>query len=81
MKIKRSIVAITGAAGGLGAAMAKRLAKQGARLALIDFNPDMLYELNDASASPVGLPARVVAGMNQLLFTSDGFGNYAWSGF
>ena len=44
MKIKRSIVAITGAAGGLGAAMAKRLANQGARLALIDFNPDMLDE-------------------------------------
>ena len=42
MKIKRSIIAITGAAGGLGAAMANRLANQGARLALIDFNPDTL---------------------------------------
>ena len=52
MKIKRSIVAITGAAGGLGAAMAKRLAKQGARLALIDFNPDMLDELKTS----LGLP-------------------------
>ncbi len=46
MKIERSIVAITGAAGGLGAAMARRLAGQGARLALIDFNPDMLDELS-----------------------------------
>jgi len=52
MKIKRSIIAITGAAGGLGAAMAKRLAKQGARLALIDFNPDMLDELKTS----LGLP-------------------------
>jgi 3-oxoacyl-[acyl-carrier protein] reductase len=46
MKIERSIVAITGAAGGLGAAMARRLASQGARLALIDFNSDMLDELS-----------------------------------
>jgi len=46
MKIERSIVAVTGAAGGLGAAMARRLAGQGARLALIDFNPDMLDELS-----------------------------------
>jgi hypothetical protein len=40
MKIERSIIAITGAGGGLGAAMAQRLAGQGARLALIDFRPD-----------------------------------------
>ena len=53
MKIERSIVAITGAAGGLGAAMAKRLAQQGARLALLDFNPDMLEELSKS----LGLPA------------------------
>ena len=53
MKIERSIVAITGAAGGLGAAMAKRLAQQGARLALLDFNPDVLEELSKS----LGLPA------------------------
>jgi 3-oxoacyl-[acyl-carrier protein] reductase len=46
MKFERSIVAITGAAGGLGAAMARRLASQGARLALIDFNSDMLDQLS-----------------------------------
>ena len=40
MKTDRSIVAITGAGGGLGAAMATRLARQGARLALIDFRLD-----------------------------------------
>lgn len=52
MKIERSIVAITGAAGGLGAAMARRLAGQGARLALIDFNPKMLDELGTALKLP-----------------------------
>ncbi|MDX2412282.1 MAG: SDR family oxidoreductase [Woeseiaceae bacterium] len=56
MKIERSIIAITGAAGGLGAAMARRLANQGARLALIDFNPDMLDELNTS----LGLPSEDV---------------------
>ena len=56
MKIDRSIVAITGAAGGLGAAMAERLAKQGARLALLDFNPDAL----EAFAGSLGLPAEDV---------------------
>lgn len=45
MKIKKSIIAITGAGGGLGAAMARRLARQGARLALIDFRPDTLDAL------------------------------------
>jgi 3-oxoacyl-[acyl-carrier protein] reductase len=53
MKIDRSIVAITGAAGGLGAAMAERLAKQGARLALLDFNPDALEEFTER----LGLPS------------------------
>lgn len=45
MKIEGSIVAITGAGGGLGAAMAQRLAGQGARLALIDFRTDALEKL------------------------------------
>jgi len=45
MKTKGSIVAITGAGGGLGAAMAKRLANQGCRLALIDFRIDTLRNL------------------------------------
>ena len=36
MKIKDSVVAITGASRGLGAAMARALAESGARLALID---------------------------------------------
>ena len=52
MKIKGSIIAITGAAGGLGAAMAQRLAKQGARLALLDFNPDLLEKVG----KDLGLP-------------------------
>lgn len=52
MKIERSIVAITGAGGGLGAAMAQRLGRQGARLALIDFRPDALEELKSELALP-----------------------------
>ena len=45
MKIDQTIVAITGAGGGLGAAMARRLAGQGARLALLDFRQDTLEEI------------------------------------
>ncbi|HMA98545.1 MAG TPA: SDR family NAD(P)-dependent oxidoreductase, partial [Wenzhouxiangella sp.] len=36
MKLENKIVAITGAARGLGAAMARQLADQGAHIALID---------------------------------------------
>ena len=42
MNVERSIIAITGAGGGLGAAMAWRFAARGARLALLDFRADML---------------------------------------
>jgi len=52
MKIERAIIAITGAGGGLGAAMATRLAKKGARLALIDFQPDGLDTLKAELALP-----------------------------
>jgi 3-oxoacyl-[acyl-carrier protein] reductase len=52
VKNERSIVAITGAGGGLGAAMAERLARQGARLALIDFNPDLLDSLKASLSLP-----------------------------
>ena len=34
MNVEQSVIAITGAAGGLGAAMARRFAAEGARLAL-----------------------------------------------
>jgi len=52
MKTERSIIAITGAGGGLGAAMAKRLAGQGARLALIDFSLDALESIKSELALP-----------------------------
>ena len=52
MKIEGSIIAITGAAGGLGAAMAHRLAKQGARLALLDFNSEALEALGTSLTVP-----------------------------
>ena len=45
MKIKDTVVVITGAAGGLGSAMARRLADAGARLALLDMQTGKLDEL------------------------------------
>jgi 3-oxoacyl-[acyl-carrier protein] reductase len=45
MNVEQSVIAITGAGGGLGAAMAQRFASLGARLALLDFRPEMLEEL------------------------------------
>ena len=54
MNIDRSIIAITGAGGGLGAAMARRLAAQGARLALLDFRLDTLEQLKAELALPDG---------------------------
>jgi 3-oxoacyl-[acyl-carrier protein] reductase len=45
MNAEQSVIAITGAGGGLGAAMAARFAAQGARLALLDYRPEMLEEL------------------------------------
>ncbi len=45
MKLERAIIAITGAGGGLGSAMARRLAAQGARLALLDYVSEPLEKL------------------------------------
>ncbi len=45
MNTAQSVIAITGAGGGLGAAMARRLAAQGARLALLDYKAGLLDEL------------------------------------
>ncbi|MEE4297414.1 MAG: SDR family oxidoreductase [Wenzhouxiangella sp.] len=42
MQLENKIVAITGAARGLGAAMARQLAAQGARIALIDLQSELL---------------------------------------
>ena len=52
MKIERAVIAITGAGGGLGSAMATRLAKMGARLALIDFQSESLEQLKAELALP-----------------------------
>ena len=48
MKVDQSVIAITGAAGGLGAAMARRFAAEGARLALLDFQPETLADFASA---------------------------------
>jgi len=52
MNIERSVFAITGASGGLGAAMARSLAGKNARLALIDLDADKLHEV----AADLNLP-------------------------
>lgn len=52
MNIERSVFAITGASGGLGAAMARSLAEKNARLALIDLDADKLREV----AADLNLP-------------------------
>ncbi len=52
MKTEGTIVAITGAGGGLGSAMAKRLAAHGARLALLDYSTEPMEELK----ASLGLP-------------------------
>ena len=48
MKTEGAIVAITGAGGGLGSAMAMRLAALGAKLALLDYNMESMQELKAA---------------------------------
>ena len=45
MKTEGTIVAITGAGGGLGSAMARRLAAKGAKLALLDYALEPMEEL------------------------------------
>lgn len=55
MILNESTVAITGGGRGLGAAMAKRLAGQGCRLALIDLDEDAL-EATKAAAEELGSP-------------------------
>jgi len=63
MNVNQSTIAITGAGGGLGAAMARRFAGQGARLALIDFRTDVLDglvgELGLAEDDCLALPCDV----------------------
>ncbi len=52
MELRDSVVAITGGAGGLGAAVARRLAAAGARVAILDL--EAAAEAGEALASEVG---------------------------
>ncbi len=56
MILENTVVVITGAAGGLGQAMAHRLAKQGARLALLDLQAESLDKLADELGREKALP-------------------------
>jgi 3-oxoacyl-[acyl-carrier protein] reductase len=51
MELKNKVIVITGAARGLGAAMAKRLARHGAKLALVDLDADSIAETAAACQS------------------------------
>jgi 3-oxoacyl-[acyl-carrier protein] reductase len=57
MKIQDSVIAITGGAQGLGAAMALSLAHKGANIALIDMNQDRLNDTRQACEA-AGVKAR-----------------------
>ena len=56
MQIKNSVIVVTGGAQGLGRSMAEDFARQGAKLALIDMNADMLADA--AAEVPKALGAR-----------------------
>ena len=57
MKIQDAVIAITGGAQGLGAAMALSLAQKGANIALIDMNADRLNE-TQKSCEALGVKAK-----------------------
>lgn len=57
MKIQDTVIAITGGAQGLGAAMALSLAKKGAHIALIDMHPERLKE-TQAQCESTGVNAK-----------------------
>tara|TARA_R110000850_G_scaffold34266_5_gene92764 strand:+ start:288 stop:1049 length:762 start_codon:yes stop_codon:yes gene_type:complete len=57
MKIQDTVIAITGAAQGLGAAMALSLAKKGANIALIDMNLEKLSE-TEKTCKQLGVKAK-----------------------
>jgi 3-oxoacyl-[acyl-carrier protein] reductase len=56
MNLENTVVVITGAAGGLGQAMARRLAAQGAKLALLDLQAEGLDQLADELGRDKALP-------------------------
>ncbi len=60
MNLDQKVIAITGAARGLGLSMAKVFAAKGAQLALIDVNQDRLKEVEE-SFSKAGIRAKAYA--------------------
>ncbi len=63
MNLENSIVVVTGGARGLGASMALRLARAGARLVLVDVDPDALADTADECRA-AGAPAVMARNAN-----------------
>jgi NAD(P)-dependent dehydrogenase (short-subunit alcohol dehydrogenase family) len=59
------VVLITGAGQGIGAAIARRFAGQGARLALVDVNPEHLHLLGESLADTAGAILPIVADVSR----------------
>lgn len=68
------VVVITGAAGGIGAALARRFAKDGARLALIDRDTDRLQLLANDLLNREAEVLAVIADVTQLDSCEDAIG-------
>lgn len=60
MQLKDKVIIVTGGGQGLGRAMAEQLARRGARLALVDLNPETLAQAVQACQA-LGVEARAYA--------------------
>jgi len=65
MDLAGKTIAITGGARGLGAAMAKRLASLGSKLALIDLDDDALAAMADECRSAGAVDVHTIARARQ----------------